>query len=179
MLRRLFARIAIGFALAAMCLILAAAVPADSTAARPRKAAPEFTLRDATGASVKLSDYKGKVVLLNFWATWCHGCQLEIPWFVQFENKYRQDGLAVIGVSMDDDGWKSVKLFLEEKKLNYSVVIGSESLGKLYGLGAMPMTLLIDREGKIAASYSGVVDREKCESEIRALLQDGGKTSAK
>jgi cytochrome c biogenesis protein CcmG/thiol:disulfide interchange protein DsbE len=126
-----------------------------------------------------LSAYKGKVVLLNFWATWCHGCQEEIPWFVQFESKYKQNGLAVIGVSMDDDGWKSVKPFLEEKKLNYTIVIGNEPLGKLYGLSAMPMTLLIDREGKIAASYSGVVDKEKCESDLQALLGSPGKNSAK
>jgi len=80
---------------------------------------------------------------------------------------------------MDDDGWKSVKPFIEEKKLNYTVVIGNEPLGKLYGLSAMPMTLLIDRGGKIAASYSGVVDKGKCESELQAILGSAGKNMAK
>jgi peroxiredoxin len=145
-------------------------LPAPVTAASSRKPAPDFTLDDSSGAAVRMSDYKGKVVLLNFWATWCHGCKLEIPWFIDFQDKYKDSGLAVIGVSMDDDGWKSVKPFLEEKKLNYSVVIGSDDLGKLYGLGSMPMTVLIDRDGRIAASYSGVVDRAKCEREIRTLL---------
>ena len=177
MLTRVFGRIVVAFALATMYLVLPARVPADNSASL-RKVAPEFVLHDANGAPVRLSAYKGKVVLLNFWATWCHGCQEEIPWFVQFESKYKQNGLAVIGVSMDDDGWKSVKPFLEEKKLNYTVVIGNEPLGKLYGVRAMPMTLLIDREGKIAASYSGVIDRERCETELQALLGSPGKNTA-
>ncbi len=111
------------------------------------------------------------MVLLNFWATWCNSCKQEIPWFMQFESKYKESGLTVLGVSMDDDGWKAVRPFLQEKKLNYPVVIGSESLGKLYGLNAMPRTVLIDREGKIALAYEGVVNREGCEKEIQALLQ--------
>jgi peroxiredoxin len=176
---RLSARIALGIALLAVCLASLAIVPGASTAANSRKAAPDFTLKDADGAPVKLSDYKGKVVLLNFWATWCHGCKLEIPWFMEFEKKYKGSGLEVIGVAMDDDGWKSVKPYAEEKKMNYTVVIGDEDLGKLYGLASMPMTVLIDREGGIAATYNGMVDREKCESEIRMLLQEGGKGAAK
>jgi hypothetical protein len=79
---------------------------------------------------------------------------------------------------MDSDGWKSVRPYLEEKKLNYPVVIGDESLGKRYGLAGMPMTLLIDRDGKIAASYSGVVAKAACESEIRKVLQDSAKNAA-
>src|SRR6202161_2807585 len=71
--------------------------------------APDFTVKDATGASFHLSDYKGKVVLLNFWATWCGPCQIEIPWFMEFNKTYKARGLAVVGVSMDEDGWKSVK----------------------------------------------------------------------
>ena len=177
-MRRLFAGFALGIALIMACLSSPAGTPAAATAASLRKLAPDFALDDSTGATVRISDYKGKVVLLNFWATWCHGCKLEIPWFVDFQNKYKDSGLAVIGVSMDDDGWKSVKPFLAEKKLNYSVVIGSDDLGKLYGLGSMPMTVLIDRNGRIAASYSGVVDRAKCEREIRTLLHAKPKSAA-
>lgn len=158
-------------ALGAVCLASLARVPAaEITPANLRKAAPGFTLSDSTGAPVRLSDYKGKVVLLNFWATWCHGCKLEIPWFMEFERQYKDSGLAVIGVSMDDDGWKSVKPFLEQKKLNYTVVIGNEDLAKQYGLASMPMTVLIDREGKIAALHTGMVDKAACEAEIRKLL---------
>src|ERR1700741_713914 len=88
--------------------------------------APDFVLTDSIGSNVKLSNYKGKVVLLDFWATWCGGCKVEIPWFMEFENKYQGSGLSVIGVSMDEDGWKAVKPFIEQKKLNYPVVIGDE-----------------------------------------------------
>ena len=140
-------------------------------AAADRKPAPNFGLNDSKGTALSLSRYQGKVVLLNLWATWCHGCKLEIPRFVEFEKKYRHKGFTVIGVSMDEDGWKSVKPFLKEKKLNYPVVVGNEDLATQYGLGSMPMTLLIDRTGKIAATYTGMVDRDACEGEIRTLLQ--------
>ena len=157
--------------LAAVCLASLARIPAAITEAKLRKAAPGFTLKDSTGAPVRLSDYKGKVVLLNFWATWCHGCKLEIPWFMEFESRLKDSGLAVIGVSMDDDGWKSVKPYLELKKLNYPVVIGNQALAKQYGLASMPMTVLIDRNGKIAALHTGVVDKAACEGEIQQLLK--------
>jgi peroxiredoxin len=178
MLRHVFAGIVTGLVLVVMCLILPARVPAAITAANSRKAAPDFTLNDSTGAPIRLSDYKGRIVLLDFWATWCHGCKIEIPWYMEFENKYKDGGLAVIGVSMDDDGWKSVKPFLEENKLNYPVVIGNSDLGKLYGVDNMPVTLLIDRDGKIADSHAGMVDKVIFENEIRTLLQDGTKNSA-
>lgn len=125
----------------------------------------------ASADSFSLSKYKGKVVLLNFWATWCHGCKLEIPWFMEFQKKYKHDGLVVIGVAMDEDGWKSVKPYLKERRINYRVVIGNEELAKRYGVAAMPVTVLIDREGKIAGSHAGVVDQAGFEAEIRSLLQ--------
>ena len=134
------------------------------------KTARDFALNDSAGTVVKLSEYKGRVVLLNFWATWCHGCVLEIPWFIEFQERYKDSGLCVIGVSMDKD-WKPVKAFVEEKKVNYPVLLDNESVGKLYGLNAMPMTLLIDRSGRIAASYIGVVDKTICEKNLQALLQ--------
>lgn len=168
-----FEGMALGVPLVLGCL------SAAITAPNARKAAPGFALADAKGASVRLSDFKGKVVLLDFWATWCGGCKVEIPWYMEFENKYKDSGLAVIGVSMDEDGWKSVKPFLEKTKLNYPVVIGNEDLAKLYGVDAMPMTLLIDREGKIAASHIGVVDKDKFESEIQLLLQHSAKNIAR
>ncbi len=137
-----------------------------------RKLAPEFTVNDAAGKPVQLSSFKGKVVLLNFWATWCHGCKLEIPWFMEFERKYKTRGFEAIGVSTDDDGWKSVTPYVEEKKLNYTVVVGNEQISKLYGVDGMPETLLIDREGKVAASWAGMVSRADCRREIEVLLQE-------
>ena len=145
-----------------------------------RKPAPNFILTDAKGDTVNLSTFKGKIVLLDFWATWCGGCKTEIPWFMEFDAKYKDHGLAVIGVSMDEDGWKTVRPFLAQEKdpetgghtaMKYPVVIGSESLAKQYNLTSMPMTLLIDRDGRIAVSHSGMVEKADWESKIRSLLK--------
>jgi peroxiredoxin len=136
-----------------------------------RKEAPDFTLTDANGRTVTLSAYKGKVVLLDFWATWCGGCKVEIPWYVEFDHKYRDKGLAVIGVSMDNEGMKIVKPFLAQKKIEYPVVIGNDGLAKQYDLTSMPMTLLIGRDGKVAISHAGIVDKDNFEGHIQTLLR--------
>ena len=142
-----------------------------------RKPAPNFTVNDSKGAPVSLANFKGKVVLLNFWATWCHGCGEEIPWFIEYQDKYKSQGLVVLGVSMDDEGWKIVTPFVQEKKMNYVVVIGDKALGDQFGLAGMPMSVLIDRDGKIVRKYEGVVDREACEKEIRSLLEEKTKSA--
>jgi peroxiredoxin len=143
----------------------------DVTSNLAGQTAPDFALQDANGKEVRLSELKGKVVLVNFWATWCGGCQVEIPWFVEFEKKYADRGLTVIGVSMDSDGWKEVRPWIKEKGVNYTVVIGSEELAKKYGLDGMPLTALVGRDGKIVDTHAGVVDREGTEKKIRELLE--------
>jgi cytochrome c biogenesis protein CcmG/thiol:disulfide interchange protein DsbE len=147
---------------------LAAAVKAG----KDRTVAPDFTLQDANGRDIRLADYRGKVVLLNFWATWCGPCVAEIPWFNDFERAYRDKGFAVIGVSMDEDGWKSVRPYMEAQKIAYRVGIGDEALAaKFGGIESLPETLLIDREGRIAARHVGIVARSEYESEIAQLLK--------
>jgi cytochrome c biogenesis protein CcmG/thiol:disulfide interchange protein DsbE len=156
-------------------LLLAPASAADDLPRndQPRKPAPLFQLRDAKGAEVKLSDYRGKVVLLNFWATWCVGCKQEIPWFTEFQTKYGGKGLAVLGVSLDDEGWKVLKPWLAEHKLNYKVVLGNDDVAGLYGgVDALPTTLVIDRAGKVVTAHAGVVDRVQCEKDIQAALEE-------
>lgn len=173
MLHRLLVGIGLGVALLAAQSLSIANVPAAEDASMVGKPAPAFELADSKGAPVKLANFKGRVVLLNFWATWCHGCQLEIPWFIDFQKKYKTQGLSVIGVSLDDDGWKSVNPWIAEKKVNYTIVIGTDKLAKKYGLGdGMPMTVLIDRHGKIAASYTGVVGRDACDAKLHELLEN-------
>ena len=137
-----------------------------------RKLAPDFTLSDANGQSVKLSDYRGKVVLLNFWATWCGPCQIEIPWFVEFEQQFKSKGFEVVGVSMDEDGWKAVKPYIAEKHMNYRILLGDETVSQLYGgLDALPTTFLIDRDGKFAFSpHIGLAGKNEYLSEIQNLL---------
>jgi peroxiredoxin len=160
-------RTTLAIGLISLCL----ALPTRVLAANLRRAAPNFTLIDSRGASVRLSDYKGKVVLLSFWATWCVWCKTEIPWYVEFQNKYKNKGLSVIGVSMDEDGWRSARPFLEEKKMTYTVVVGNEALASSYALDALPLTVLIDRDGKIARSHAGIMEKDSFENEIRVLLR--------
>src|SRR5581483_3105334 len=106
-----------------------------------RKEAPDFALKDADGKVVHLSDYKGKVVLLDFWATWCGPCRMEIPWFIELQRDNKDRGFEVLGVSMDDNGWADVKPFLAEMKVNYRVVIGNDETATIYGgVESLPTT---------------------------------------
>ena len=146
---------------------------ADLIEVTSRKAAPDFSLADSKEATIKLSNYKGRVVLLDFWATWCEGCKMEIPWYKEFQKKYKDSGLSVVGVSVDDDGWKSVKPFLEATPVNYPVVIGDWDLAGSFGITSLPVTLLIDRNGKVADLHSGMVDKDAFDREIQILLKEG------
>jgi peroxiredoxin len=144
------------------------AVKADSQ----RKRAPDFALKDANSRMIHLSDYQGKVVLLDFWATWCGPCGEEIPWFMEFQRKYKDRGFEVLGVSMDDDGWKAINPFVALKKINYRVVLGDDATGDMYGgLEALPTTFLIDRNGRIASVHVGLASRKDFENGIETLLQ--------
>jgi peroxiredoxin len=131
---------------------------------------PANALKDSSGKTATLQDYRGKVILLDFWATWCHGCKQEIPWFSEFERKYAPKGLTVVGVSLDEEGWKLVKPFLETAKVPYRIVLGDNPTAKKYGIENMPDTFLIDRHGRIAATYVGLVDKDNVEENIRAML---------
>jgi peroxiredoxin len=158
-----------------VALLLAGAVLATGCAkraAKNRKAAPEFSLKDANGQNVHLSDYKGKVVLLDFWATWCGPCKVEIPWFIDFESQFKNQGFAVLGVSMDEDGWKVIKPYVQDRKMNYRVLLGDDKVSASYGgLDALPTTLLIDREGNIASVHEGVsMGKEEFKNAIVQLL---------
>jgi peroxiredoxin len=147
------------------------ALMSSTATASDRKTAPDFTLADAKGAPVKLSDYQGKVVLLNFWATWCGPCKVEIPWFVEFEKKYKDRGFAMLGVSMDEDGWKAVKLFASQERINYPLLIGNDRVAQLYGgIDSLPSTFLIDRKGRIASIHLGIVSKSDYEAEILKLI---------
>ena len=162
-----------------LAAVAAATEPAGLYSVGERKAAPDFVLEDASGKTAKLEEYRGKVVLLDFWATWCTGCKKEIPWFSEFQKTYGPKGFAVVGVSMDEDGWKSVKPYLATKKIDYPIVVGTEDLAKAYGgVDSLPSTFIIDRDGKIAFSHTGLVGKDTYETEIRSLLEGGKVTVA-
>jgi peroxiredoxin len=143
------------------------------------KPAPDFSLKDASGATVKLSDYRGKVVLLNFWATWCGPCKIEIPWFMDFEQQYKNKGFEVLGVAMDDEGWSVVKPYVTDKKINYRVLLGNDSIASAYGgIDSLPTTFVINQNGKIVSSHIGLVNKDDYLKEIEGLLNDSNESTA-
>jgi cytochrome c biogenesis protein CcmG/thiol:disulfide interchange protein DsbE len=150
----------------------AAAPATDIIPEAARKPARDFVLEDTNQKMIRLSSYKGHVVLLNFWATWCGGCKMEMPWFVELQNEFRDRGLNAIGVSMDEDGIRSVGPYLAKHPVNYTIVAGPEELGRIYGVEAMPETLLIDRNGKIAVKHVGLVTKAQYQNEIATLLSE-------
>jgi peroxiredoxin len=153
------------------CNEYSATVKAAVKAENERKPAPDFNLKDADGKPVKLSDYRGKVVLLNFWATWCGPCKIEIPWFMDFEQTYKDKNFAVLGVSLDEDGWDAVKPYIQQKKINYRVMIGTEQVAQMYGeVDSLPTTFMIDREGRVAAVHIGLVSKSDYIHDITDLL---------
>jgi len=171
-------RIHVAAASAALALLLAScsrpsSLPSELKSEGQRKPAPNFSLKDADGNAVNLTDYRGKVVLVNFWATWCGPCEAEIPWFIEFEKKYKDKGFAVLGVSMDDDGWKSVRPYVASHKINYRVMIGSEVVSQQFGeIESLPTSFVLDREGRIASNHIGLVDKVDYQNEIVKLLED-------
>jgi len=137
----------------------------------PGALAPDFSLPQLSGELLQLSTYRGKVVLLDFWATWCDPCREEIPRFVNFQNKYGQQGLQVIGIAMDDSP-DPVRDFYQRFQINYPVVLGNATTGELYGgILGLPIAFLIARDGRIYAKHIGPTDVSVLEREIVSLLQ--------
>ena len=145
----------------------------DVRAQALRHVAPEFSLRGADGAPVSLAAYKGKVVLVNFWATWCGPCKIEIPWFVEFQRTYKDRGFTVVGLSMDEDGWDAVKPYVERRKINYPTVLATEMTRQMYGgVASLPTTFIIDKQGRIAVTHIGLVNKTTYQKAIETLLAD-------
>ncbi len=134
--------------------------------------APEFKLQDLDGNSVSLADYKGKVVFVNFWATWCPPCRAEIPHFVELVDKYGEDGFAILGISVDDPkDFKKIPEFKENYKINYPILLSNGKVTRDYGgIGGIPTTFVIDREGKVLGKIVGAKSKEQFEGIIKQVL---------
>jgi len=144
---------------------------AGPSAVKVGNAAPKLVLKNLDGKTVNLEDLKGKVVIVDFWATWCQPCTIMIPWLVEFRNRYASQGLEIVGVAMDDEGIEAVKPFVDKNKMNYPVLLGNEGAandwGGVYGL---PTSFMIDRQGKIRITHQGLIGKDIIEKDIRSLL---------
>jgi thiol-disulfide isomerase/thioredoxin len=145
-----------------------------SCAAQPEKKqkAPNFSLQTQNGKVIELSKLKGKVVLVNFWATWCPPCRAEIPDFIEVYNSYKSKGFEIVGIALDEEGWSKVAPYMKEAKMNYPVVLGSEKEVQQYGgIEAIPTTFIVDKNGYIAGRQVGVLSKEALEQKLKSLLK--------
>lgn len=138
--------------------------------------APDFSLFTLDGQKVKLSDYRGKAVLLNFWATWCPPCKVEMPWFVDLQKQYGKDGLVILGVAMDDSEPATIAKFAQDLGVNYTVLLGTDKVSDDYGdVQYLPTTFFIGRNGAVVDKLTGLLDRKDIENDVqKALSTDAG-----
>lgn len=137
-----------------------------------RVIAPDFMISDVQGKPFRLSALKGRVVLVDFWAVACGGCKLELPYYVRFDQQYSGKGLSLVGLDMYGEKPSDVKAFAASHQMRYPVAIGTDSIGDLYHLKEMPLTVLVDRQGRIAVSHVGVIDPKTFETDIKVLLAE-------
>ena len=135
------------------------------------KVAPDFALQSINGKTVRLSDFRGKAVLLNFWATYCAPCRIEMPWFVELQDRYAAEGLQVVGVAMDDASPDDIEKFASELGVNYPILVGEEAVGNAYGgVQFLPSTFYIGRDGKVVGKVFGLKTKNEIEENIKKTL---------
>jgi thiol-disulfide isomerase/thioredoxin len=140
--------------------------------------APDFALQSLDGKTMHLSDFRGKAVLLNFWATWCGPCKIEMPWFVDLQKEYGSQGLQIVGVAMDDASKEDIAKFAKDMGVNYPILIGKESVGDEYGgVPALPESFLIARDGKIVDKIIGLRGKAEIEDAVKKALDTRPATS--
>ena len=163
-------------------LVPAAGGEPDSLSPLKGKAAPAFALEDLSGKKVSLASYKGKAVLINFWATWCGPCKIETPWLIELRNQYASQGFEVLGVSTDDldrddkqklaDEKKEIESSVEHLQIPYPVLIDGASIATPYGgLDAMPTSFFVDRNGTVVAAQMGLTSKDDIEANIKKALK--------
>lgn len=145
--------------------------PRKAGAIQLNGAAPDFSLQSLEGKTIRLSDFRGKVVVLNFWATWCDPCKVEMPWFVDLQKQYGPNGLQFLGVAMDDASPKDIASFTRDIGVNYPILLGKEAVGDAYGgVQFLPETFYVDRDGKLVDRAFGLKGRGEIEDHVRKAL---------
>ncbi|HUL34054.1 MAG TPA: TlpA disulfide reductase family protein [Candidatus Eisenbacteria bacterium] len=144
------------------------------------KLEPQLKLKDISGKDVNLADYKGKVVFVNFWATWCDPCRVEIPWLIGMQNKYGPKGFTVLGIAMDEEGQSAVAPFIEKERfdvdgqqlpMNYPILLGTdEAADKFGGILGYPSSFLISRDGKIVTKFQGLKSEDELTKAVESQL---------
>ena len=141
--------------------------------------APDFTLQSLEGKPVRLSDFRGKAVLLNFWATWCQPCKIEMPWFVDLQKQYGDQGLQVVGIAMDDASEKDIADFAKDLGVNYPILIGKDSVSDAFGgVPYLPTTFYIGRDGRVVDKVFGLKGKAEIEADIKKALAEGQSVQA-
>jgi peroxiredoxin len=147
-----------------------------ASAAGPRvllgKPAPDFTLPDLAGRMIRLSDFKGRIVLLDFWATWCGPCRREVPDLIEFQKNYAHQGFTVIGIAWDEEGRAVVEPYVRKFGITYPVMVGTPQVSQAYGgIQAFPMVFLIGRDGKVRKTFEGARNKSEFERAIRTAMR--------
>jgi len=132
--------------------------------------ASDFVLKDLNGNNVALSDYRGKVVLIEFWATWCPPCRATMPGIEKLHKAYKDRGLVILAISLDSGDWDFVKSFLASYGITYTVLRGTDDVQSKYGVRAIPTTVILDKQGRIAKRYLGFGNEDDFEKDIKAIL---------
>lgn len=154
-------------------LLLIVVLVGSTTVFAQSTKAPNFRLPEADGKIIELSKYQGKIVLVNFWATWCPPCRAEIPDFIKVYNQYKSKGFEIIGIALDEKGWSVVKPFMVKMGINYPVVLGTGEVVRAYGgIQSIPTSFLLDKQGNIAGYKVGIIEKAELEGAIEKLLRE-------
>jgi cytochrome c biogenesis protein CcmG/thiol:disulfide interchange protein DsbE len=152
-------------------LILVTSLLTTISSSQSKTKAPNFSLKSAEGETIELAKLKGKVVVVNFWATWCGPCRVEIPGFLEVYKKYKPKGLEIVGISLDESGWEVVRPFVEKNRISYPVVIGDSKIASDYGgIRAIPTTFIVNKQGNVVDGHLGLLQKTQLEKMIKKLL---------